>query len=65
MQCLILISCKDVPEHFKEHGIVKMRRGVIIACQWLGCRESVTRHNFVRHIREVHFHCVRNVNHVG
>ncbi|KAL4065283.1 hypothetical protein J3A83DRAFT_447883 [Scleroderma citrinum] len=54
MPCLTPINGDDVPEHFKAHDIKNKKRKSGIACLWNGCRQIVTRHNFVRHIREVH-----------
>ena len=43
-----------MPDHFKAHGISGMERKVIIQCHWDDCQHYVTRHNFVRHIRDIH-----------
>ncbi|KAI6012232.1 hypothetical protein EDC04DRAFT_741338 [Pisolithus marmoratus] len=53
--CLQVITCKDVSEHLIIHGITNMSRDKMITCHWDGCSADVSRHNFVRHIREKHF----------
>ncbi|KAI6124617.1 hypothetical protein EV401DRAFT_1172067 [Pisolithus croceorrhizus] len=54
--CLDWIEYCDVPEHFKEvHNIRNLGRSFPLFCEWEGCGRKVTRHNFVRHVREHHF----------
>lgn len=53
-RCLQPITCATVPEHFESHGIKAIYRRVGVTCQWEGCFERCSRHNFVRHIREKH-----------
>lgn len=58
------ITCCDVPEHFKEmHEIEGLGRNHRVACQWAGCNRCLSRHNFVRHVREQHFEVDRNSTH--
>ncbi|KAI5994027.1 hypothetical protein EDD15DRAFT_2367149 [Pisolithus albus] len=53
--CLEFITCGSAPEHFRAlHSIRDMARDVKIVCQWHGCGRQVQRHNFMRHLREVH-----------
>lgn len=52
--CLENISSATIPDHFISHGIENKSRKEVIHCQWNGCCKKVTRHAFVRHIREVH-----------
>ncbi|KAI6111724.1 hypothetical protein EDD16DRAFT_1198574 [Pisolithus croceorrhizus] len=52
--CLQEISCPTVPSHFATHGVENKSRMEMIHCKWRGCVAKVTRHGFVRHIREVH-----------
>ncbi|KAI6123074.1 hypothetical protein EV401DRAFT_1886956 [Pisolithus croceorrhizus] len=40
--------------HFESHGVKDIYRGARVTCQWEGCFEKCSRHNFVRHIREKH-----------
>lgn len=54
LPCYEPIGLDDVPHHFKAHGIRGMERKAIIQCYWDGCQHDVTRHNFVRHIRDIH-----------
>ena len=54
LPCYVPIGLDDVPRHFKAHGIKGMKRKAIIQCYWDGCGHNVTRHNFVRHIRDIH-----------
>lgn len=49
-----ITHCRDVPKHFRVHGIKKMHDKKMIDCLWSGCNEQVGRKNFVRHIRECH-----------
>ncbi|KAI6017541.1 hypothetical protein BKA83DRAFT_4320912 [Pisolithus microcarpus] len=54
-ECLDLINCGTAPDHFKnQHGITNMSREVELVCVWQGCGCQVTRHNYVRHVREHH-----------
>ncbi|KAI6027102.1 hypothetical protein EDC04DRAFT_3092077 [Pisolithus marmoratus] len=63
-ECWELITCGTAPEHFSAvHGIRRMARGVEITCGWQGCECLIRRHNFIRHIREVHLGHGRRVNH--
>ncbi|KAL4072738.1 hypothetical protein V8B97DRAFT_1958207 [Scleroderma yunnanense] len=53
--CGEIINCNTVATHFGEwHGIVDLPRNVRIICQWCGCLKQISRHNFVRHVREKH-----------
>ncbi|KIN98662.1 hypothetical protein M404DRAFT_845852 [Pisolithus tinctorius Marx 270] len=62
-ECLEFITCGSVPEHFRDfHAIRNMARDVKITCRWPNCGCWVQRHNFVRHIREVHLGHGRRVN---
>ncbi|KIM63751.1 hypothetical protein SCLCIDRAFT_688125 [Scleroderma citrinum Foug A] len=55
LRCYLLVDHESVPGHFKTvHGIKDMGRKVKIRCRWLDCQQTVGRHNFTRHIREVH-----------
>ncbi|KAL4074717.1 hypothetical protein V8B97DRAFT_1740740 [Scleroderma yunnanense] len=64
MICFQPINCEDVPEHLKMiHGIKKMARDMEIPCGWLGCGQFVQRHNFTRHIREIHLGHARYIGH--
>ncbi|KAI6044425.1 hypothetical protein EDC04DRAFT_2642510 [Pisolithus marmoratus] len=54
-ECLKSISCGGVPDHFRDaHGIKDLEREYRLLCGWQGCGRPLTRHNFVRHIRECH-----------
>lgn len=53
-RCLQPITCATVPEHFESHGIKAIYRAVGVTCQWEGCFDRCSRHNFVRHVREKH-----------
>ncbi|KAI6118050.1 hypothetical protein F5141DRAFT_1095866 [Pisolithus sp. B1] len=53
-RCLQPITYATVPAHFESHGIKDIYRGASVTCQWEGCFEKCSRHNFVRHIREKH-----------
>lgn len=58
------ITCCDVPEHFKKvHGIKKLGRDHPLICGWGGCNRRLSRHNFVRHVREKHFKLDRKSAH--
>ncbi|KAI6001199.1 hypothetical protein EDD15DRAFT_1664409 [Pisolithus albus] len=62
--CLKRITCPEVPDHFREeHNIRNMRRDHPLVCRWGNCGSRVTRHNFVRHIREKHFNHFRDSGH--
>lgn len=62
LQCCEPINYDDVPHHFKTvHGIKGLGREVKIRCDWDDCQDIVIRHNFVRHIREVHLNCKRSM----
>ncbi|KIM60430.1 hypothetical protein SCLCIDRAFT_947484 [Scleroderma citrinum Foug A] len=56
--CGEIIHCGAVSEHFRDkHGIVDMGRHLSITCMWTNCWKEMSRHNFVRHVREQHlFH---------
>ncbi|KAL4078533.1 hypothetical protein V8B97DRAFT_1279270 [Scleroderma yunnanense] len=55
MPCSELITCNDVSQHFNTvHGIKGMTREVEFLCRRPNCGQTIIRHNFVRHIREVH-----------
>lgn len=55
LPCCSLISHDEVPDHFKTvHGIKNKGRKEKILCRWDNCGEMIGRHNFVRHIREIH-----------
>ncbi|KAI6110801.1 hypothetical protein EV401DRAFT_1991095 [Pisolithus croceorrhizus] len=63
-ECLQLINCSVVPDHLKDaHGIINLARGHPLDCTWRDCGCRVTRHNFVRHIRECHLQHNRNATH--
>lgn len=50
-----LITRSDILAHMKsEHGFSDMPPEMRFTCGWAGCGLNVTRHNFVRHLREVH-----------
>ncbi|KAI6014051.1 hypothetical protein BKA83DRAFT_2187752 [Pisolithus microcarpus] len=54
-ECRKAVTCAEVPDHFKRvHGIEKMPRVCRLVCNWQGCGNKVTRHNYVRHVRECH-----------
>ncbi|KAI6124622.1 hypothetical protein EV401DRAFT_1172589 [Pisolithus croceorrhizus] len=62
--CLCWITCCDVPKHFREvHGIKNLPRGHQLPCYWDSCGHEISRHNFVRHIREHHLKHDRNSTH--
>ena len=55
LPCHEQITYDDVPVHMKRiHGIGRISRHNRIECAWSGCALSVSRHNFLRHIREAH-----------
>lgn len=57
------ITCGRLSEHFKDaHGIKDTARRVIIPCPWIDCTQQVSRHNFLRHIREFHLKHNRSSN---
>ncbi|KAI6109026.1 hypothetical protein EDD16DRAFT_1616798 [Pisolithus croceorrhizus] len=62
MLCLQELSCGTVSSHFASHGIENKSRTEIIRCEWKGCVANVTRHAFVRHIREVHLQHLRGAS---
>lgn len=54
-ECLQYINCGVVPAHFKDaHNIKHLTRRRLLDCTWRGCGRRVSRHNYVRHIRERH-----------
>ncbi|KAI6044428.1 hypothetical protein EDC04DRAFT_2642529, partial [Pisolithus marmoratus] len=54
-KCQKSINCGDVSDHFRDaHGIRDLGREYQLHCRWQGCGRPLTRHNFVRHIRECH-----------
>ncbi|KAL4061681.1 hypothetical protein V8B97DRAFT_2102705 [Scleroderma yunnanense] len=53
--CGETISCNTVAAHFRDrHGIVDLPRKGHVVCSWHGCSKQISRHNFVRHVREKH-----------
>lgn len=63
-ECWEPINCGSVSGHFSEvHGIVKLARKVQLVCLWQGCGSGVSRHNYIRHIREHHLGHDRIVAH--
>ncbi|KAI6151068.1 hypothetical protein BKA82DRAFT_26662 [Pisolithus tinctorius] len=58
-QCLRMITCATVSEHFASHGVKGKSRTEYIPCNWMRCRKLLKRHNFVRHIREKHLGHIR------
>ncbi|KIM51997.1 hypothetical protein SCLCIDRAFT_587852 [Scleroderma citrinum Foug A] len=56
--CKESFSCTTASAHFRDmHGIVDLTRSGHVTCQWTGCGRTVSRHNFIRHMRERHlFH---------
>lgn len=62
--CPERITCCGVPEHFRGmHGIEGLGRDHQLICGWGGCNHPISRHNFVRHVREKHFKLDRNSAH--
>ncbi|KAF8558519.1 hypothetical protein OG21DRAFT_1519859 [Imleria badia] len=62
--CGTMISCDDVPAHFKNiHGITNMKEFELIECRWGGLCSIRKRKNFVRHIRERHLSHSREKGH--
>ena len=54
-QCGMIVHPDTVSGHFRDHhGIKNLGGRDVIVCHWLGCGIHLARHNFVRHIREVH-----------
>ncbi|KIM55895.1 hypothetical protein SCLCIDRAFT_29961 [Scleroderma citrinum Foug A] len=54
LRCCMLITEKNVPDHFNKVHKIKGGQKVKIQCCWGDCENTVVRHNFVRHIREAH-----------
>ncbi|KAF8123731.1 hypothetical protein EV363DRAFT_1179129 [Boletus edulis] len=52
--CGETISCKDVPQHLRVHGIKHMNRYEKVVCKWEECSESNLRNTIARHIQECH-----------
>ncbi|KAL4078790.1 hypothetical protein V8B97DRAFT_1933475 [Scleroderma yunnanense] len=53
--CGTIINCITVAAHFRDgHGLVDLRRKDRVICEWSGCSKKISRHNFVRHVREKH-----------
>ncbi|KAG6330991.1 hypothetical protein ID866_8098, partial [Astraeus odoratus] len=49
------VTCYGIPGHFASvHGITNMSRQEHILCEWDCCWKLVSRHNWVRHLREKH-----------
>ncbi|KAL4081946.1 hypothetical protein V8B97DRAFT_2020490 [Scleroderma yunnanense] len=58
--CRELINCITAADHFRDrHGIVGLQRKKPIICQWAGCLKQISKHNYVRHVRERHLGCRR------
>lgn len=65
-ECLELINCGDASDHFRDvHGIVGLAREVRLVCKWQGCGSGVSRHNYIRHIREYHLRHDRVAGHAN
>ncbi|KAI6106719.1 hypothetical protein EDD16DRAFT_1627948 [Pisolithus croceorrhizus] len=63
-ECSQLINCGGVPDHLRDvHGIINLARGHPLDCTWRDCGCRVTRHNYVRHVRECHLQHNRNATH--
>lgn len=63
-ECRKAVTCAEVPDHFKRvHGIEKMPRVCRLVCNWQGCGNKVTRHNYVRHVRECYLKHDRALGH--
>ena len=55
LPCYEQITHDDVAVHMKRiHGIGRISRRIRIKYPWSDCALSTSRHNFVRHTREVH-----------
>ncbi|KAI6009685.1 hypothetical protein EDC04DRAFT_852040 [Pisolithus marmoratus] len=53
--CAEPVTCDTMAEHFGAmHDVKRMGREDQISCQWPNCGRKVRRHNFARHIREMH-----------
>ncbi|KAI5984124.1 hypothetical protein F5J12DRAFT_787655 [Pisolithus orientalis] len=62
-ECLDFITCGTAPGHFSAvHGVKGMARNVEITCGWQDCGSLVKRHNFMRHVREIHLGHGRRAN---
>ncbi|KAI6046914.1 hypothetical protein EDC04DRAFT_945570 [Pisolithus marmoratus] len=63
-KCGMRIEYGDCANHFAAiHNIKNITWNVILICRWCPPKEQkkVLRKNLLRHLREVHFHCVRSV----
>lgn len=61
-RCGASVSRCNCAGHFAEaHGIKNMAADVEVLCRWcpLGAKNVVIRHNFLRHLKEVHLRCPR------
>ncbi|KAI6038126.1 hypothetical protein EDC04DRAFT_2039067 [Pisolithus marmoratus] len=61
-KCGMRIKYGDCANHFAAiHNIKNITWNVILICRWCSPKEQkkVLRKNLLRHLREVHFHCVR------
>ncbi|KAI6101225.1 hypothetical protein F5141DRAFT_288762 [Pisolithus sp. B1] len=63
-ECWEPINCGSASAHFSDvHGIVNLAREVQLVCMWQGCGSGVSRHNYIRHVREHHLGHGRIVAH--
>ncbi|KAI6022218.1 hypothetical protein PISMIDRAFT_424487 [Pisolithus microcarpus 441] len=61
-ECGMPIRPRDCNDHYATvHGIKRKARGFKITCRWCPPekRKELSRHNFLRHMREVHLGCSR------
>ncbi|KAF8123733.1 hypothetical protein EV363DRAFT_1179079 [Boletus edulis] len=62
--CGEMISCDDVPTHFKNHGVENLHESRLLDCMWENCFVQIGRKNYVRHVRECHLYHIRGKGHV-
>lgn len=63
-ECFEPINCGTMPDHFRgKHNIKGLGRSHPLVCEWQGCKRTVVRHNYVRHVRECHLNHDRNSAH--
>lgn len=60
-KCSMLVHARDCNDHFATvHSIKRMTRDFEITCRWCPPeRMNLRRHNFLRHVKEVHLGCTR------
>ncbi|KAI6096733.1 hypothetical protein F5141DRAFT_1152051 [Pisolithus sp. B1] len=63
-ECGESITCGTAPEHFRTvHNIKHMSREDEVVCQWPNCKYDGQKHNFMRHVRQIHMGHMREKGH--